>query len=74
MMAIRDEARATQGSREGSPTASPLFWPAQYISSQYLADSSLSADVSMYDFSAGTSTSLAGLTLSPADDPKVLCF
>ena len=32
--------------------------PPRYLSSQYLADSSLSTDVSQFDFSGGTQVSL----------------
>jgi DNA-dependent protein kinase catalytic subunit len=51
LTAIRDE-RKSSDSAESSPLGSPLF-PPRYLSSQYLADSSLSTDVSQFDFSGG---------------------
>ena len=48
-MAIRDDLNESSES-SGTPS-SPGFHPrTRYISSQYLADSSLSTDVSLYDF------------------------
>lgn len=48
-MAIRDDLNESSES-SGTPP-SPGFHPrTRYISSQYLADSSLSTDVSLYDF------------------------
>lgn len=49
MMAIRDELRGQSHSSSIGSSPSPLI-PTRYISSQYLADSSLSTDVSQYDF------------------------
>ena len=56
MMTIRDELRQTKRSPDGSSSLgfSPPF-PVRYISSLYLADSSLSTDVSQYDFSFNVS-------------------
>ena len=36
------------------PSLIPCPVPPRYLSSQYLADSSLSADISQFDFSSGT--------------------
>ena len=48
MVSIRDEMSHSQD--DSTPSYSPPF-PARYISSQYLIGSSLTADVSQYDFS-----------------------
>jgi DNA-dependent protein kinase catalytic subunit len=54
IMAIKDELKQTSDNEAVgstlSPERSPLI-PPRYISTQYLADSSLTADVSQYDFS-----------------------
>ena len=61
--AIRDEHHTSGQDTSPSP-------PAQYISSLYLADSSLSADVSQYDFSSVSPTT-PQLHLSSSDDSQV---
>ena len=78
MMAIRDEFR------ENSPDKSSLGFsppfPARYISSQYLADSSLSTDVSQYDFTFATTLSSSSAVVTTVNqsaindqqDPKVI--
>ena len=70
MMAIRDELKQSSTSSPSSPSYSPLF-PPRYISSQYLADSSLNIDVSQYDFTLHTSPT-TGMSTKDENDPTVI--
>ena len=55
-VSIRNEVRDHRGEREGENEDQGYSTSVHYLASQYLADSSLSADVSNYDFAASAST------------------
>ncbi|XP_064405997.1 DNA-dependent protein kinase catalytic subunit-like isoform X2 [Halichondria panicea] len=65
VIAIRDEVHSQ---REDSPFDSPPFSP-HYLSSQYLADSSLSTDISQFDFSTGP-TAVPRVSISSTPEVK----
>eukprot|EP00731_Ephydatia_muelleri_P036866 Em0341g3a len=72
MTAIRDEVRALS-TKDSSPGAASPPFPRRYLSSQYLADSSLGADISQYDFSTGAQAYPVVAT-SPSSDAKETPF
>ncbi|CAI8051260.1 DNA-dependent protein kinase catalytic subunit [Geodia barretti] len=53
LTAIRNERLSPDSRESSSPPEDSILFPPRYLSSQYLADSSLSTDVSKFDFSAG---------------------
>jgi DNA-dependent protein kinase catalytic subunit len=53
LTAIRNERLSPDSRESSSPPEDSISFPPRYLSSQYLADSSLSTDVSKFDFSAG---------------------